>query len=74
MYESSVGSGEEGGVSTNSANINIYGKHYAVNFSLIFLQSPMGDWRNIRRLANDEDLEGFDGKYLKGIAGIQVER
>ena len=63
-----------GGDDTASVNINIYGKNYTVNFTAMTQTSPHGDWRNIKRLASEEDLEGFDEKLLKGIAGIQVDR
>ncbi len=62
-----------GGDDTGSVNINIYGKNYTVNFTAMTQTSSHGDWRNIKRLASEEDLEGFDEKLLKGIAGIQVE-
>ncbi len=61
-------------VSSNSGSINIYGKVYVINFPNMSQVSPHGDWRNVKRLATDEDLEDFDEKSLKGIAGIQVDQ
>ena len=57
----------------DSVSINIYGKVYTISFTDMTQKSPYNDWRNIKRLAGDEDIENFDGKTLKGIAGIQVE-
>ena len=57
---------------SSSVSINICGREYAVNFSTMKQMSPYGDQRNIKRLYLQEDLEGFDEKSLKGIAGIQV--
>ena len=59
--------------STSTADINIYGKIYTINFSHMTQKSPHGDWRNVKRLGSVEDLDNFDEKSLKGIAGIQVD-
>ena len=63
-----------GGGGGDTVCVTIYGKVYTINFTDMKQTSPHGDWRNIKRLASDEDLEGFDEKSLKGIAGIQVDR
>jgi hypothetical protein len=60
--------------STSTTNINVYGKNYCINFSHMTQRSPYGDWRNLKRLGTIEDLDNFDEKSLKGIAGIRVEQ